>query len=139
MIVVDTNIIGYLYLTSERSTQAEEALLKDSHWTAPLLWRSEFRNVLALYIRKKTITLEDANRIMEEAMTLMQGNEYEIASLQVLSLVAMSTCSAYDCEFVALAQDLNVPMITVDKQILAQFPDCAIALDEYARQTNSGG
>jgi hypothetical protein len=88
---------------------------------------------------KKTITLEDANRIMEEAMTLMQGNEYEIASLQVLSLVAMSTCSAYDCEFVALAQDLNVPMITVDKQILAQFPNCAISLDEYARQTNSGG
>ena len=29
MIVVDTNIIGYLYLTGDRSAQAEKALLKD--------------------------------------------------------------------------------------------------------------
>ena len=131
MIVVDTNIIGYLYLTSERSSQAEAALFKDPSWAAPLLWRSEFRNVLALYIRQKSVSLEDASRIMEEATTLMQGNEYEIASFQVLSLVARSTCSAYDCEFVALARDLDVPMITVDKQILAQFPDCAVSLDKF--------
>ena len=139
MIVVDTNIIGYLYLASERSIQAEEALLKDPHWVAPLLWRSEFRNVLALYIRKAVFSLEDANRIMEEAITLMQGREYEIASLQVLSLVASSTCSAYDCEFVALAQDLNVPIVTVDKQILEQFPNYAGSLDDYVKQTNDVG
>jgi hypothetical protein len=39
MIVVDTNIIGYLYLTSDRSAQSEQALIKDPHWVAPLLWR----------------------------------------------------------------------------------------------------
>jgi predicted nucleic acid-binding protein len=131
MIVVDTNIIGYLYLTSERSTQAEDALLKNAHWVAPLLWRSEFCNVLALYIRKDILSLEDAVRIMETATTLMQGNEYEVASLQVLRLVAGSTCSAYECEFVALAQDLNIPLVTVDKRILEQFPKYTISLDEF--------
>ena len=131
MIVVDTNIIGYLYLTSERSIQAESALLKDPGWIAPLLWRSEFRNVLALYIRKSILSLEDALRILEEASTLMQGNEYEVASLPVMQLIAESTCSAYDCEFVALAQDLNCPLVTVDKRILEQFPNVAISLDEF--------
>ena len=131
MIVVDTNIIGYLYLTSECSTQAEDALLKNAHWVAPLLWRSEFCNVLALYIRKDILSLEDAVRIMETATTLMQGNEYEVASLQVLRLVAGSTCSAYECEFVALAQDLNIPLVTVDKRILEQFPKYTISLDEF--------
>ncbi|MBL7164528.1 MAG: type II toxin-antitoxin system VapC family toxin, partial [Anaerolineales bacterium] len=58
MIVVDTNIIAYLYLESERSSQAERLLEKDTQWSAPLLWRSEFRNVLALYIRKKELSLE---------------------------------------------------------------------------------
>jgi len=133
MIVVDTNIIGYLYITSDRSTQAEEALLKDSHWIAPLLWRSEFRNVLAFYIRKHLFSLEDAYRIMDEAANLMEGHEYEIASIQVLALTATSTCSAYDCEFVALAQDLDVQLVTVDKQILEQFPDHTISLDEYLK------
>jgi predicted nucleic acid-binding protein len=72
MIVVDTNIIGYLYLSSDRSGQAEKALLIDSEWVAPILWRSEFHNVLTLYIRKNILTLEDAVRIMDQATLLMQ-------------------------------------------------------------------
>ncbi len=135
MIVVDTNVIGYLYLASERSAQAERALLLDPEWVAPVLWRSEFRNVLALYIRKGFLSLESALRIMEEATALMRGGEYEVASHQVLALVRESTCSAYDCEFVALARDLGVPLVTVDRRILEQFPDDAISLDEYTDRT----
>jgi len=131
MIVVDTHIIGYLYLTSERSMQAEQALLKDPQWAAPLLWRSEFRNVLALYIRRKILGLQEAQQIMDEATGLMLGQEYDIVSTHVLNLVAASTCSAYDCEFVALAQDLDVPLVTVDRQILEQFPEMTVALENY--------
>ena len=131
MIVVDTNIIGYLYLASDRSVQAEHILLRDPQWSAPLLWRSELHNVLALYLRKKLLTLEEALQIMGDAMRLMRDREYEVTSYQVLSLAATSTCSAYDCEFVALAKDLGVSLITVDKQILGQFPDISLSLDEF--------
>jgi len=131
MIVVDTNIIGYLYLNSDRSAQAEKALLKDAAWAAPVLWRSELRNVLAQYLRTGRLTFEDAVRIMDAAILLMQGKEYEIASLDVLSLVNQSRCSAYDCEFVALAKYLNVPLVTVDKQILREFPAVAVDLDTF--------
>jgi len=131
MIIVDTNIIGYLYLTSDRSARAEQALLKDPQWSAPLLWRSELRNVLAVYIRKELLTLLEAQQIMEAASRLMQDREYEVTSHQVLSLVAASTCSAYDCEFIALAKDLDTPLVTIDKQILNQFPDIAISLERF--------
>jgi predicted nucleic acid-binding protein len=131
MIVVDTSIIAYLYLTGDHSKQAERALLKDPSWAAPLLWRSELRSVLALYVRKRRLSLADAQGIMEEALRLMRGREYEVASHQVLALAAMSDCSAYDCEFVALAGDLNAPLVTVDKQILDRFPDCAISLAKF--------
>lgn len=133
MIVVDTNIIGYLYLTSERSNQAEKALLKDPLWAAPVLWRSELRNVLALYVRKQLLRLDDAQRMMAEALRLMQDREYEVVSYQVLNLAAMSKCSAYDCEFVALAKDLGVPLITVDKQILSEFSDVAVSLEDFVK------
>jgi predicted nucleic acid-binding protein len=132
MIVVDTNIIGYLFLTSDRSLQAEQAFRKDPVWVAPLLWRSEFRNVLALFLRQALLSLEDAHQIMDEAMRLMRGMEYEVTSLRVLSLVASSSCSAYDCEFVALAQDLAVPVVTADRQVLDQFPETSISLDAFA-------
>jgi predicted nucleic acid-binding protein len=131
MIVVDTNIIGYLFLTSERSRQAAQALRKDPHWAAPLLWRSEFLNVLTMYIRRGLLGPEDALQIVDEATGLMRGREYGVSSLRILSLAASSSCSAYDCEFVALAQDLAIPLVTVDHQILDQFPDIAISLDTF--------
>ncbi len=136
MIVVDTNIIGYLYLSSERSGQAEKALLKDAEWAAPILWKSELRNVLAQYLRRDILSFEDVVRIMDEATRLMDGREYESASMDVLQLVRESKCSAYDCEFVALASNLKIPLVTVDKQILREFPAVAISLDEFT--SNSG-
>ncbi len=131
MIVVDTNIIAHLYLTSDHSSQAEQALLKDPVWAAPLLWRSELRNVLALYVRKKRLDLTGAQQIMAEALRLMQGREFEVVSHQVIVLAAASGCSAYDCEFVALAKDLNIPLVTADRQILTQFPDVATPLAAF--------
>ncbi len=131
MIVVDTNIIGYLFLTSSKSSLTEQALQKDSLWAAPLLWRSEMRNVLALYIRKGQLSLADAQQIMKEATDLMQSQEYEVTSNQVLELVNTSTCSAYDCEFVALARDLNVSLLSVDRQILKNFPDTTLSLETF--------
>ncbi len=69
---------------------------------------------------------------MEEAARLMNGMEYTVASLDVLQLVRNSACSAYDCEFVALARDLGVPLVTADRQILREFPKIAISLGEFA-------
>lgn len=131
MIVVDTNIIAYLYLSGKRSRQAEELLSREPNWVAPILWRSEFRNILAHYLRKKLLNLDDIMLILQEAEILMTGSEYEIASTQVMQLVNNSNCSAYDCEFVALAQYLNVPLITADKKILKEFPDIAQSVDSF--------
>ena len=134
MIVVDTNIIAYLFLESDRSIQVERVLERDPQWSAPILWRSEFRNVLAHYIRKNLLSLSEAQQIMQEAMLLMKGREYEIASFQVLNLVASTDCSAYDCEFVALAEDLETSLVTVDRKILTEFPEIAVSLDGFTSQ-----
>ena len=131
MIVVDTNIIGYLYLSSDRSELVEQVLLADDRWVSPLLWRSEFRNVLAHYIRKGLLSFEDAVQIMNEAMSLMDGMEYEVNSLDVLRLVKKSSCSAYDCEFVALARTLGIVLVTVDRQILREFPLDAVSPEDF--------
>lgn len=133
MIVVDTNIISYLYLTGEHSENAEKVFRADSEWAAPLLWRSEFRNVLALYLRKGILSFESILSILDEAEALMKDNEYEVSSLAVLDLLSQSTCSAYDCEFIALAQDLKVPLITTDRNVLQQFPNTAISPEEFIR------
>jgi len=130
VIVVDSNIIAYLYLPSEFSSQAEALLTEDPHWAAPVLWRSELRNVLALYIRKDLLSLEQAYAVQTEAETLLADAEYQIPSLDVMKLVESSDCSAYDCEFVALAKRLNVKLVTADKKILKAFPAIAMTLEQ---------
>jgi predicted nucleic acid-binding protein len=131
LIVVDTNVVAYLFLVGDHTVQAKVAFRKDPDWAAPLLWRSEFRNVLSFYLRRNQLELNQALKLMREAELLMQGGEYEVTSLQVLSLTANSRCSAYDSEFVALAQDLGVPLVTSDTRILAEFPSSAISLNEF--------
>ena len=132
MIVVDTNVIAYLFVQGVRTTEAEDILSKDSDWIAPYLWRSEFRNVLALYVRQALISLKDANILVREAEALMNGKEYEVSSEKVLQLADASKCSAYDCEFVALAEQLGVELVTSDKKILMAFPNTAVSMERFA-------
>ena len=128
MIVVDTNIIAYLYISGERSHQAEQLLSFDPHWIAPVLWRSEFRSVMRLYLRKNYLSLGEVLRIVDQAESLLGKNEYEIPSALIMELVSSSQCSSYDCEFVALARYLGVPLVTADNKILREFPNIAISL-----------
>jgi predicted nucleic acid-binding protein len=61
----------------------------------------------------------------------MSGREYPASTDRVLRLAAGSVCSSYDCEFVAVAQDLTVPLVTADRQILRAFPETAVSLDGF--------
>ena len=128
MIVVDSNVLAYLYLPGEYTAAAEALLEQDSDWAAPILWRSEFRNILAGYLRRKAITFEQAVSLQREAESLLEGAEFELESLAVLDLVRDSDCSAYDCEFIALAMKLDTKLVTMDKKLLRAFPKRAIAL-----------
>ncbi len=131
MIVVDTNIIAYLFISGEFSEQAEKVLLKDPQWAAPLLWRSEMRSVLNQYIWKELLSLADAVDIMDHASQLMENNEYDVSSRLVLTLAQESNLSAYDCEFIALARDLGVKLVTADQKIAEIFSEYSISLQAF--------
>lgn len=128
MIVVDSNIIAYLYLPSAFTAAAEKLLNDEPEWAAPVLWRSEFRNILAGYFRRGDLSLEQAKAIQAEAEALMLGNEFDIESDAVFELVQASNCSAYDCEFTALARKLGTKLLTMDGKLLKAFPETAVAL-----------
>ena len=128
MIVVDSNVLAYLYLPGERTADAEALLAQDPEWAAPVLWRSEFRNILAGYMRRKILNFEQACRLQNEAESLFSGSEFEVDTRVVLELVGDSDCSAYNCEFVALAIKLDTKLVTADKKMLRAFPNRTMAL-----------
>ncbi len=130
MIVVDTNILAYLYLPTAQTAAVEQLLQQQPDWVAPRLWRSELRNVLALYLRKQLLSLAQAVAIQTEAELLLADREYDVKSLEVLTLAQATGCSAYDCEFVVLAKRLGVPLVTADKKVLSSFPNIAQSIEQ---------
>jgi predicted nucleic acid-binding protein len=128
MIVVDTNILSYFYLRDQFGPEADALLAEHPRWVVPVLWRSEFRNTLIGYVRRGRMTLDQATGFVDEAMIFLKDTEHMPATRDILELAQASGCTAYDCEFVALAKELGVKLFTMDRQILKAFPDIAVPL-----------
>lgn len=128
MIVVDTNVIAYFWLPGKYTEKVKKLYNKDPVWAAPFLWRSEFRNILALYIRKELLNKSTAFEIISNAENMMKGNEYSPNSLNIIDKIDLSSVSAYDLEFVTLAESLETKLYTFDKQILKHFPKITLGI-----------
>lgn len=132
MIVADTNLITYLLLGGQNYPAVRATFLLDPEWAAPLLWRSEFRSVLLKYMRGGHLALVDALRLHDRAESLVAGREHAVRTDDVLALAEKSGCSAYDCEFAALAASLGVHLVTEDRGMLAAFPHLAVTPATFA-------
>lgn len=128
MIVVDTNVLAYLLIPGRHTEAATRLFMRDPAWAAPLLWRSELRNVLATYVRAGHLALIDALSLDAKAAEIMGPHQHQVDSSQVLRLAQSSRCSAYDCEYIALAEFLDVPMVTADSKLLKAFEGRAVGL-----------
>ena len=133
MIVADNSLLVYFWLPSAFAELAEAVKDRDKVWAVPVLWRSEFRNVLAGYLRQKALTEAEANTAYLNVQKDFGANEYSVPTERVIKLVLASDCTAYDCEYVALAQDLGVPLVTTDKQVLRAFPKIAVSMEKFVK------
>lgn len=132
MIVADTNLLAYLLIPGQHTALAEKVFIKDPEWAAPLLWRSEFRNVLALCLRRQGMTLRVAQAVMKKAGQVIGPREFSVPDDLVLEVVAHSTLSAYDAEFAVLAKELGVPLVTSDRELLGQAAKVARSPEAFA-------
>ncbi len=131
MIVVDTNIISFLLIPNDTYNPLAEALYqKDSRWSSPILWRYEFMSVLSIYLRKNLIDAAGCKSIYKEAMDLVVSRPISDFDT-VFNIVQHGSLSSYDCEFVALAMQSKLPLITEDRKILREFPNIAFPIETY--------
>lgn len=131
MIVVDTNVITHFLMPSELYIPCEQVHELDPHWIAPRLWVSEFRNVLVMYIRKQIITHDKALELLDFAEYMFRDNTFDVSSRVLMRLSRQSSCSAYDLEFVGLALEMGVRLVTMDKQILREYTDVAVNPEDF--------
>lgn len=126
MIVADTNVVAYhLLQTDPFAEDLQHLAWQEPDWVAPLLLRSELRNVLALQHRERDLPLREAKKLAGQAEALFENALLEVESETIFDLVVQSDLSAYDCEYIALAHRMDVPLVTYDENILDDFPGVA--------------
>lgn len=130
MIVADTNLAVYFTIRGERVTSAERVRQRDADWVAPPLWASEFRNALATHVRVGRLTPVQARDVWAAGRALIR--DVEVDPLGALDAAFASGLSGYDAEFVALAEALDVPLVTDDRGVLRACPQTAVSLDDFA-------
>jgi predicted nucleic acid-binding protein len=131
VIVADVNLLMYFFVEGELTATAEAVYARTSVWMAPVLWRSEMLNVLNGYVRRGTLSLEGAVDIFQSAEEIVIIPVEEQRPEDVLRLSTTSRCTAYDCEYVALAQQLRIPLVTADGAVLRAFPETAVSPQAY--------
>jgi len=129
MIVVDANVISYLLIRGERSEAMDRLQKLDPDWIAPKLWLDEFLNVLCTYERTGGLTQEQSVELLEDAVALMDGASYDLPPERVLTVARQTNCSAYDSQYIALAQDLGLKLYTCDKRVISKCPSIALMPD----------
>ncbi|MCG3195082.1 MAG: hypothetical protein DIJKHBIC_04351 [Thermoanaerobaculia bacterium] len=138
MIVIDANVVAYLLISGPRTAEAEATLLRDPAWVAPVLWKSEVRNVLSLYVRRREIDVETAVGLFERAASIVTCPSEEASTADILRISAERSISAYDAEYAALSSLHGIPLVTADGPLATKCPDLAIRLGDFARDGNPG-
>lgn len=133
MIVVDSNVLAYYWINGPLTEAAWRVWTKDPDWHAPLLWRSEMRSILAGYLRDGSLNARQIGQVMTAGETAFSGREHLVSSERVFGIVEGARVSAYDAEFVALAEVLAVPLVTADKAVLRAFPARACTMETFVR------
>ena len=131
MIVVDANVLAYTVLPGERTGAALRALEKDPEWVAPPLWRSEVRNVLATTMRLQGLALEDATTAFRHADRLVVDVPAPADTHHILALAQRTRTPAYDSEYAALAESLDLTFVTADRRLARRFPEVAVTLADF--------
>lgn len=131
MIVADTNLITYLFIAGDKTVVANQIYEHDPDWIVPVLWRHEFLNVLATYVKYGGANVEDVVSIWEESERFLSDRECSPNMVDALRLAAEHHLTAYDAQFVALAQSLDCWLVTEDQQLLKKLPDTACSMSQF--------
>ena len=131
MIVVDTNIIVYFLISGDQTALAREARRRVPQWMAPTLWRYEFMNVLVTYIRNGGTPPTAAIETWRQAVGRLAIREQNAPPEQALLLAYENQISAYDAQYVALAINRNLPLISEDRALQRKFPSIVRSLQDF--------
>lgn len=134
MIVVDTNIVAYALIEGPHTSLARDVWFLDPDWRVPDLCRHEYLSVLTNYARAGHINPDKARRLWLEAEQLLAPLVRPANMPLSLEVAIKQNVSAYDAQFIALAQELGAVCVTEDRRLRKAFPRFTRSMREFCNR-----
>lgn len=122
MIVVDVNVVAYFFIQGDRTDDARALFSQDPDWRLPTLWRHEYLNVLATFLRQGGAEVSEVLALWRQSIDWFAPAEQPADMEAALTLAGENRISAYDAQYVVLARQLETVCVTADKRLLKAFP-----------------
>jgi predicted nucleic acid-binding protein len=133
VVLIDTNVLVFLLIRGEKTTEARALLEADNDWRSETFLLVEFTNVLATYLRSRELMREEARCLLSDAEKLMQARLMNVAHGEALEMANEYFVSAYDGRFLALAWRLKSPLVTEDAKLRRAAPKLTRSTAEALR------
>lgn len=134
MIVVDTNLVVYLFVAGEKTSLSRQVYARDPDWVVPSLWKHEFLNVLATSVRQEVLTLEQALLVWQYGQDFLHRRERRVNMASALNWAVEQRVSAYDAQFIVLARELECKLITEDRRLRAKSRGQALSMQQFLEE-----
>lgn len=128
MIVVDVNILVEVIFEDARTEEARELFEIEPEWAVPVLWRHEFLNVLVTRQRVDKLTAAIVQQAWSQAEALFSQCEHRVSESAALSTAIRHSITAYDAQYLTLAEALDAPLITEDQALRRASSSRALGL-----------
>lgn len=131
MIVVDVNILLYAVIECDATPLTQELKNKDPDWRVPTLLIHEVLNALVTHERRGILKLDQCRELLRSATAFMGAAGIAVDVELALDVAVRHRITGYDAQYVALAQTLDVILVTEDRKLREAAPGIALSLSEY--------
>lgn len=117
MIVVDASVVAYLLIEGEMTEAVREVYQVDPDWVTPPILNHEILSILAALGMEERSSLS-VEAIWRDARALLGARQQVPDPVNALRLAVELGISGHDAQYLSLAQQLNLPLITCDAALL---------------------
>jgi len=132
MIVADANLVAHKVIRGPESVLADAVEERDPAWVVPELCKHEFLNILGKAVRSRAFSAQDALRLWNDSLERLRQMERPVHFARALLLACRYSLTPYDCQYAALAEALDIPLVTSDRELCTKLPHIAVSPEQFA-------
>jgi len=130
MIVVDASVVAFLFIDGEESGIVRKLYQRDPEWVTPPILNHEMLTILAA-VGSMEGDSTAVEAIWREVRGVLGTRQQIPDPVRSLRLAVELGISGYDAQYLALAAQLHLPLLSCERRLLDALPGRVVNPESY--------